>query len=127
MPMKPHLRLALTVFALVAAGPALAARPAHEHAHDATEATLQLNAGQKWDTDAPLRAGMRDIRQAMAAALNPIHAHKMSAQAYGKLAKQVQASVGKIVAHCKLPPAADAQLHIVIADLLSGRTRWPAR
>lgn len=118
--MKPHLHIALTVFALLAAGPTLAARNAHEHGHDATAATLQLNAGQKWETDAPLRAGMAEIRQTMTASLHAIHANKMSAQAYDRLAKKVSTSVGKIVANCKLPPAADDQLHIVIADLLAG-------
>jgi hypothetical protein len=32
----------------------------------------------------------------------------------------VEGAVGQIVASCKLPPAADAQLHIIVADLLAG-------
>ena len=118
--MKPHLLIALTVLGLAAVGPSLAARNAHDHGHDAATVALQLNAGQKWGTDAPLRAGMREIRQAMTASLHAIHEGKMSAQAYGRLAKKVQGAVGQIVANCKLPPAADAQLHTVIADLLVG-------
>ena len=118
--MKPHILIALTVLGLAAAGPSLAARNAHDHGHDAAAVTLQLNAGQKWETDAPLRAGMGEIRQSMAASLPAIHANKMSAKAYDGLAKKVQSAVGQIVAHCKLPPAADAQLHVVIADLLVG-------
>lgn len=118
--MKQHLLSALIVWGLAAAGPALAASNAHDHDHGASTAALQHNADQKWETDAPLRAGMSEIRRTMMASLQAIHTHKMSAQAYGKLAKQVQASVGKIVAQCKLPPAADAQLHIVIAELLVG-------
>ena len=120
MSMPSHLLIALTVLGLAAAGPALAARNAHDHGHGAAAVTLQLNAGQKWETDAPLRAGMGEIRQAMAGSLQAIHAHKMSAKAYDGLAKKVQSAVGQIVAQCKLPPAADAQLHIVIADLLVG-------
>ena len=118
--MKPHLLIALTVLGLAAAGPSLAARNAHDHGHDAAAVMLQLNAGQKWETDAPLRAGMGEIRQAMAGSLQAIHTHKMSAKAYDDLAKKVHSAVGQIVAQCKLPPAADAQLHLVIADLLVG-------
>lgn len=120
MPMKPLLLIALTVLGLAVAGPSLAARSAHDHGHDTATTTLQLNAGAKWQTDAPLRAGMGEIRQAMAASLPAIHAKQMSAKAYARLAKTVQGAVGQIVAQCKLPPAADAQLHLVIADLLVG-------
>ena len=118
--MKPHTFVALTVLSLAAAGPALAAADAHEHHHGTTPASLQLNVGKKWQTDAPLRAAMGQIRQSMAAALHAIHANKMSAKGYDGLAKQVEGAVGEIVANCKLPPAADAQLHIVVADLLAG-------
>lgn len=120
MSKKSHVLIVLTVLSMAAAGPALAARNAHDHGHDAATVTLQLNAGQKWATDAPLRAGMGEIRQAMAVSLPAIHANKMSAKSYAGLAKKVQDAVGQIVANCKLPPAADAQLHIVIADLLVG-------
>ena len=68
--MKPHTFVALTVLSLAAAGPALAAADAHEHHHGTTPASLQLNAGKKWQTDAPLRAAMGQIRQSMAAALH---------------------------------------------------------
>lgn len=119
--MTSPLFTALTVACLTLAGPSLAASTAAHHGHDTgAPATLQLNAGQKWATDAPLRAGMGEIRQAMAASLQAIHTHKMSAQAYNGLAKKVRGAVQQIIAQCKLPPEADAQLHLVIADLLVG-------
>ena len=118
--MKPTHFLALTVLCLAAAGPSLAARDAHDHGHGKPATTLQLNAGQKWETDAALRSAMADIRQSMASSLPAIHENRMSTKAYDSLAKKVQGSVGAIVANCKLPPAADAQLHLVIADLLAG-------
>lgn len=48
---------------------------AHDHSHEmgAAAVTLQLNAGQKWATDAPLRLAMGNIRQAMAGLLHAIH------------------------------------------------------
>ena len=118
--MKSYFFAALTVLSLAAAGPSLSASGAHDHDHGTASATLQLNAGKKWETDAPLRAAMGEIRQLMASSLHAIHENKMSAKAYDGLAKKVEVGVGEIVAKCKLPPAADAQLHIVVADLLTG-------
>ena len=80
--MKPHTFVALTVLSLAAAGPALAAADAHEHHHGMTPASLQLNAGKKWQTDAPLRAAMGQIRRSMAAALHAIHANKKIGRAH---------------------------------------------
>jgi hypothetical protein len=39
---------------------------------------------------------------------------------YNALAAKLNTEVGGIVAQCKLEPKADEQLHLVIADVLSG-------
>ena len=39
---------------------------------------------------------------------------------YDALAGRIEREVNSIVANCKLPPAADANLHYVIADLMQG-------
>lgn len=123
--MKRRMLTALTALSLAAAGPALAAKQAaHDHgethAHGAAAGTLELNAGKKWETDAPLRQAMGGIRQTLAAALNAIHDDRLPATGYDKLAHQVEGAVGAIVANCKLAPKADAQLHLIVADLLAG-------
>lgn len=123
--MKYSILTALTVISLAAAGPALAANnAAHDHgnthAHGDATATLQLNAGKKWETDAALRKAIGGIRQSMAKNLNAIHNNRLPASGYGSLAHQVEGAVNDIVANCKLPPQADAQLHIIVADLLAG-------
>ena len=111
---------------LAAAGLALGlaassqAADAHKHEHGAAPAKLELNNGKKWATDAPLRKGMENIRKLMEASLHDIHEGKLSAAKYGALAKKVNAEVNGIVANCKLDPKADAQLHLVIADILEG-------
>jgi hypothetical protein len=111
---------------LTAAGLALGlaagslAADAHKHDHGAAPAKLELNNGKKWETDAPLRKGMESIRGSMDAALHDIHENKLSAAKYGELAKKVNGEVNGIVASCKLDPKADAQLHLVIADILEG-------
>jgi hypothetical protein len=102
------------------AGPALAAEDAHSHAQHAGEVKLTLNHGKKWQTDAPLRQGMNNIRTALASDLKLIHTDKASADQYAALAGKVNGEVASIVQNCKLPPEADAQLHLVVAELLAG-------
>lgn len=109
-----------------------AAQTAHEHQHaGAAVANLQLDAGRKWATDASLRSGMAQIRAAFDADHPAIHAGKETDTQYEALAARIESQVNDIVKHCKLPPAADANLHYVIADLLQGvslmRGKDPAR
>jgi len=106
--------------ALAFGGPALASGDAHEHAHGGHEAKLVLDHGRKWQTDEPLRKGMSAIREAVAKDVKAIHAGKAKPEQYRALAKKVEAEVAGIVQNCKLEPEADAQLHIVIAELLAG-------
>lgn len=117
--MKQTVLTVLAVCALATA-PAIAAQDVHQHGHDAHGHTLQLNAGKKWETDTALRKSMGELRQSMAGSLDAIHANKMTLQAYSALARKVEGGVADIVANCKLAPAADAQLHLVVADLLAG-------
>jgi hypothetical protein len=88
--------------------PAFAAGDAHSHGA-AGEAKLVLDQGRKWQTDAPLRQGMDNIRSAVAQGVQN-----------DALAKKVETEVAGIVQNCKLEPEADAQLHIVIGELLAG-------
>ncbi|MDH5264362.1 MAG: hypothetical protein OEX21_06410, partial [Betaproteobacteria bacterium] len=37
-----------------------------------------------------------------------------------EVGNRIEADVGRIVKDCKLTPAADAQLHLVIADVIAG-------
>ncbi|MCF8200114.1 MAG: hypothetical protein K9J42_15210 [Sulfuritalea sp.] len=123
--MKHSILTVFTAMSLVAAGQTFAATEAtHDHgdahAHDGAAAVLQLNAGSKWETDAPLRKAIGDIRQSMAASLEAIHKSRLPAKGYRGLAHKIEGAVGDIVANCKLEPKADAQLHIIVADLLAG-------
>lgn len=92
----------------------------HDHEHGAAPAKLELNNGKKWATDAPLRKGMENIRNSIDAVHHEVHENKLSAAKYGELAKKVHGEVEGIIAGCKLDPKADAQLHLVIADILEG-------
>jgi hypothetical protein len=132
--MKPYRTLAAAAVALAlgAAAPAFAAdahslaeaapavvSDAHSHAAGAP-VKLALDHGRKWTTDAPLRQRMGEIRALMATELGPIHAGKLSPERYRQLGAAVEEKVAAIVAECKLPPEADAMLHLVVADLVAG-------
>lgn len=110
--------LAAALFALGASQPGFAA-DAHSHAAGAP-ATLALDHGKKWTTDAPLRQRMGEIRALMAAQIDPIHAGRLTAAEYAALGFAIEQKVAAIVAECKLPPDADAMLHLIVADLVAG-------
>ncbi|MBS0338577.1 MAG: hypothetical protein JSS40_17600 [Proteobacteria bacterium] len=99
---------------------ALAAEPAGHHHEAAGLSTLKLNGGQKWATDAPLRKGMEDIRNAIADRKDAIHAGKLTPAKYAALADRIDAQVAYMVQNCKLAPEADAQLHAVIGEMMEG-------
>jgi hypothetical protein len=119
-----QLRLAFTLLAsALALGilPPASAQQMHEHAHSGSAvAQIQLDDGRKWATDGSLRSGMTAIRKAFDADHPAIHAGKETNGQYDALASQVETQVKDIVKNCKLPAAADANLHFVIADLLQG-------
>ena len=107
------MRISKTAIALTVAfafgAPFAYGQTAHEHDHGAAEVKLVLDQGKKWPTDAPLRQGMENIRAALGSGMK-----------YQALANKVNAEVAGIVQNCKLEPEADAQLHIVIAELMAG-------
>lgn len=116
--------LLFSALSMAVAGTSIAATSTaatgHPHEHGAAPATLQLDAGKKWETDGALRQAMGNIRQTMAAALHDIHENRLSKKGYATLAQKVDKEVGDIVANCKLAPQADAQLHLIVAELLEG-------
>jgi hypothetical protein len=106
---------------LAAMGSAVPALAADAHSHDgASSQALKLNAGKKWATDAPLRKGTTEIRNAIAKDKAAIHAGKLSDAGFNDLAARIDTQVAYIVTNCKLPPEADAQLHLVLADIMQG-------
>jgi hypothetical protein len=133
-----HSRRLLSALAigLLALGATSAARAQHEHGHEhdssaAAVTQLQLDGDKRWPTDASLRQGMVAIHAAFEADHPAIHAGKQTDAQYDALAGRIEAQVNSIVANCRLPPAADANLHFVVADLLQGiglmRGQDPAR
>jgi hypothetical protein len=63
---------------------------------------------------------MEQIHATMASNLAQIHSGELSTAEYHALAAAIQQQVTVILAQCRLKPEADANLHIIITDLLSG-------
>lgn len=113
----------VAVLALGATAPAYAATG---HSHDshsqeahAAPAKLTLDHGRKWATDEPLRRHMGEIRAALSEKRHAIHKGALDAEGAKQLGATIEKGVAGIVADCKLPPEADANLHLVVADLVS--------
>lgn len=108
-----------TAFSTAVALPALAAEQ-HHHGHGAqAEAPqkLTLNNGRKWKTDAPLRKGMEEIRNALEKAHGHGHHGEANPAKYVELGNKMESQIASIVMNCKLEPAADANLHVIIGEL----------
>ena len=121
--MQPHgLSVIGGALALCAglASPFALAADAHSHGHGRGAATLQLDHGRKWATDEPLRRGMTAIRAIVQGSPAALHKATANPEAYAPVGQRIEAEVGRIVAECKLPPAADAQLHLLIAEIVAG-------
>jgi len=107
--------------ALIVSGTSLAADSVvHDHDHGDAPFELQLNNGEKWAIDAPLSKAMGDINLLMRESIETIHEDQLPAAEYVPLADQINDSVAYMVANCELPPEADAQLHMIIAQLVTG-------
>lgn len=96
----------------------IAAEEEHNHGQAVTE--MQLNNGSKWGIDAPLSQAMGKISQAVSAEVEGIHADKLPQENYVALAGEINNQIAYMIENCQLEPAADAQLHIIIHDLMDG-------
>jgi hypothetical protein len=94
------------------------AAAAQDHEHHPTPAATQQAPAQRYATDAPLRAGMHGIRAAVEG-LGHYEMGHMGPEQAATLAAQIQAHVRDIIANCKLPPEADAALHLIIVPLMT--------
>lgn len=116
-----QLASALLVIGLTSlAGGAFASTSHPDDGHGTAVQELRLDQGKQWPTDEPLRQGMSDIRAAMATAFPQIHMGQFSSVQYGALAAKIQERVDHVVGNCRLPEEADAQLHVVLVEIVEG-------
>lgn len=91
----------------------------HSHAKPGSS-RLELDSGKKWATDAPLRSGMAGIKSAIEPMLREIHENKLTEAKYAGLAQRINSEVNSIFKNCKLSPKADAQLHLILIQIVEG-------
>jgi hypothetical protein len=94
-------------------GSALAQHPSHPAP---TESVTDIPA-QGYATDATLRQQMREIRGVVLALGHYEHDH-ITPELATQLADKITGHVNTIIIHCKLPPDADAALHLIVGPLL---------
>lgn len=112
--------VAVLASAAVLALPVAATADVHKHGAVSDARRLSLNQGEKWATDEPLRKGMGEIRALVEAQHAAIHKNTLKPADYAALGAKIETQVGSIVQDCKLPPEADANLHIVLEEMLEG-------
>jgi hypothetical protein len=96
------------------------ATPPPHDGHAGGTLELSLNQGRKWETDEALRQGMTVIREAMVRSLGAIHVGTFTTTQYASLTRTLEDQVDGIIRNCRLPSEADAQLHIVLAEIFEG-------
>jgi hypothetical protein len=101
------------------AGTAMASDAALSHGHE-VHGTMELNQGQKWETDAALRQGMGALHQIVSTGLESAHANALNADDYKKMSGDIMTQFTYIVETCDLEPEADAQLHILLGNIVQG-------
>jgi len=87
----------------------------HGHNHGSKTYALKLNAGQKWQSDAPLRLGMERIRRLVEQV--PEAASAVEVQAF---VEGLNGQIDYLMENCKLAPEADETLHAILATFFDG-------
>lgn len=90
----------------------------HKHEQDSTHQTIQLDQGKKWPIDASLHIGMSKIKASIEESISEIHHKKFTDAQYKSLAGKIDAQLIYLFENCKLPKDADAQLHILLFDIM---------
>lgn len=121
--MKHGITCMAALMLALGAGAAHAAPASHGSHHDHGQAAhapsgLALDHGRKWATDAPLRKAMTGIHEAFHEAHVAQRKKAYTPAAARATAKTVKEQIGFMVANCKLSPKADANLHVLVNDML---------
>ena len=100
-------------------------KDAHHHDHGshggAENPALHLNKGKKWPTDKPLRTNMENIHGHLKRRIKRIKAKTLNKDEYARMGSEIERSIDNIFKNCKLEPAADAQLHIILSGMIKGK------
>jgi len=117
-PMKPLIPTAFIAILFAFTGPVAAEPDHHDHHHEAGLGVLELNDGEKWASDEHLRRGMEGIREAFVAIHDRVRDGEATSEDYRSLAEAIDEQVAYMFDSCHLDPEPDAQLHILLANLM---------
>lgn len=102
------------VIALISINPAWAQHSQH------SESKIQLDHGKKWATDTALRKGMDEINKIIAPHFSNVQENTSNSELFITMANKIDNQIQFIFKNCKLSPKADAQLHILMVQMLDG-------
>lgn len=91
-----------------------------ESEHGGVTHQLTLDNGKKWATDEALREGMTAIRDILAPDFKSIEDVSLPTAHLAGIGKKIDAQVEYIIANCRLPAEADANLHAILMDIMAG-------
>ncbi|KGJ95555.1 hypothetical protein [Colwellia psychrerythraea] len=95
----------------------------HDHNHASSRQNMHLDQGKKWSIDASLHIGMTQIKISIEENISEIHHKKFTDAQYKSLAGKVDAQLAYLFENCKLPKDADAQLHILLFDIMQASNK----
>ncbi|MCO5143616.1 MAG: hypothetical protein M9962_11045 [Oligoflexia bacterium] len=91
----------------------------HDHQnHTNLSRELRLDGGKKWVTDKSLRFNMSAIHQHIKINLPKIDDQKLTSEEYLLLSEKINSNIKNIFKTCRLPAKADAQLHIILVNMM---------
>lgn len=96
-------------------GTAIAADGHHGHE---VHGSMELNQGQKWEIDEPLRLGMNELHQIVSTGLSGVEANTLKPDDYNKMSGELMTQFTYIMDNCDLEPEPDVQLHILLANII---------
>ncbi len=118
-------RLSINILAIVATFafyiPPVWAEAEHTHHHEEKKQGAivpQLNHGKLWATDSSLRQGMERVRDAALLAYKASINGAPNKEAAAALASSIDDALAFMFEHCRLEPGADANLHILLEQLM---------
>lgn len=121
--MKRNAAVILIAIASLGANDALASPAPHDsaHAHHASASPRPtFDDGRKWATDEPLRRHMEAVRELLARHSSAVLQGELTWDQAKVLGADVELKVAAILADCRLAPGADANLHLILADMVEG-------
>lgn len=98
---------------------AVAVLSSESHTHEHDGAAPALAEGERWATDAPLRASMLKIRAGVEETMSAYQIGALAPNQAQALGATVEENVAYMIQNCKLEPEPDAALHVLIGRMMT--------